>query len=273
MFGFVVANQEKLSPGDKDIYKSCYCGLCRSLGKRHGNLSRLTINYDMTFIILVLSSLYEEDYKRISERCMVHPVNKHTCRFNGISDYAADMNIVLAYFNFIDDWNDDKKLHSLIEAKLLEKAYRRVHVKYPDQCGNISAYLKELLEIEKSGELNPDIPANCFGKLMAEVVSFRKDNFSHHLRAFGTALGKFIYIMDACIDLKKDIKKESYNPMITTSSENFSTILNLLMADCVEKYRKLPIERHKDLIENILYSGVWTRFEAEKKRSKESNLQ
>jgi hypothetical protein len=43
------------------------------------------------------------------------------------------------------------------------------------------------------------------------------------------------------------------------------------MADCVEKYKQLPIIQDKNLIENILYSGVWTRYEAEKKKTKEEN--
>jgi hypothetical protein len=68
--------------------------------------------------------------------------------------------------------------------------------------------------------------------------------------------------MDACLDLKEDIKKERYNPLVTTSSDNFSSILNILMADCTEKYKTLPIEGDKNIIDNILYSGVWTRYVA-----------
>ena len=70
------------------------------------------------------------------------------------------------------------------------------------------------------------------------------------------------------MDLKSDIKNERYNPMIMSSSENFYDILNLLMAECIENYKKLPINQDKGLIENVLYSGVWTKYEAEKKKKK-----
>ncbi|ADK81229.1 DUF5685 family protein [Sediminispirochaeta smaragdinae] len=268
MFGYVVANLDKLTQEETERYRSCYCGLCNALGKRHGTTSRITINYDMTFLVLFLSSLYKKGYTFSTERCIVHPSKKHNFLRNDITDFAADMNVALTYYNFLDDWKDDKKILSLIEAKLFEKEYKKVAEKHPDQCSAIYRGLEELSAIEKSGELNPDIPANCFGKLMGEITVIQKDEYSERLRRFGNALGRFIYIMDACIDLKSDIKKKCYNPMIATPSENFTAILNLLMADCIEKYRLLPIYQDKNMIENILYSGVWTKYEAKKRKKR-----
>ncbi|MDC7124667.1 MAG: DUF5685 family protein [Spirochaetales bacterium] len=260
MFGSLVANLDKLSPEETERYRSCYCGLCRALGERHGTTSRITINYDMTFFIMFISSLYKRELTPGTERCIVHPGKKHVFLKNDITDYAADMNIALAYYNLLDDWIDDKNPISLMSAKLLKKEYTRVSDKYPEQCKAIQTHLEELSVIEKSGELNPDIPANCFGKLLEEITVIKEDEYSDKLRAFINSLGRFIYIMDACIDLKQDIKKERYNPMITTPSENFGNILNLLMADCTEKYVLLPINQDKTIIENILYSGIWTKY-------------
>jgi len=123
--------------------------------------------------------------------------------------------------------------------------------------------------MEKSGEINPDLPANCFGNIMSEIFVVKEDEFSGKLRSFGKSLGRFIYIMDACLDLKSDIRKERYNPMTAYSSEDFRSVLNLMMADCTEKYRRLPIDRDRNLIENILYSGVWTRYASENKKRNE----
>lgn len=262
MFGYVIANIDNLSQEEKDHYKACYCGLCKALGSRHGAISRITLTYDMTFLVLLLSSLYGQDTALNRERCAVHPLKQHNYWQNEITSYAADMNVLLAYFNFMDDWKDDKKITALIEAKAFEGSYRRVSKLYTDKCDIISRCLSTLSEIEKSGELNPDIPANCFGELMGEIFVYRDDEHAGDLREFGKALGKFIYIMDACLDLEADIKKERYNPLVTLSSQSFKEILNLLMADCTEKFRRLPIEKDKSIIENILYSGVWTRFEA-----------
>lgn len=271
MFGYVVANIDKLTLEEKKQYQSCYCGLCKALGTRHGTISRITLTYDMTFLVLFLSALYETENKIKTQHCIMHPIKKHEYWQNEITDYAADMNVALAYYNFLDDWQDERKVLSFCEAKLFEKENNRIAAQYPNQCNAIKTCLTELSKIEKSGELSPDIPANCFGKLMGEIFVMQEDEYAENLRGFGMALGKFIYIMDACLDLKADIKKEQYNPLITLPSENFSDILNLLMADCAEKYKKLPISQYKNLIENILYSGVWTKYEAKKKKTKEAD--
>lgn len=269
MFGYIVANMDKANDAEKEYYRACYCGLCRALRTRHGRISRLTLTYDMTFVSLFLAALYGKEQNRGMERCVLHPVKMHPYCQNEITDYAADMNVVLAYHNFLDDWIDDKQLLALGAAKMFEQEYGRVASLYPEKCEFISQCLKELTGIENQGELNPDIPANCFAKLLGEVFVWREDEYAQSLRAFGGALGKFIYIMDACLDLKADIKKERYNPLVATDSSSFSAILNLLMADCTEKYKQLPIQQDKPLIENILYSGVWTRYEADKKKIKE----
>jgi len=268
MFGYVVANPEKLSPEENVRYRSCYCGLCKALGDRHGALSRLTVTYDMTFLVLALSSAYGEESANGSERCPAHPVKPHAYWRNAITDYAADMNVALAYYDFLDDWHDDHSLLALAEARLFKKEYDRVASLYPELCAKIGARIGELSAIEASGETNPDIPANCFGSLMGELFAFRDDERAADLRAFGHALGKFIYIMDACMDFGQDIRRELYNAMTATDSSGFESILHLLMADCVEKYRRLGLQMDSGLIENILYSGVWTRFEARNRKGR-----
>lgn len=268
MFGYVVANVDALSPEEKSIYREYYCGLCHELGSRHGSISRITLTYDMTFLILLLSSLYDMEGKRGNERCVPHPIKKHGYMVNDITSYAADMNMALVYYNKLDDWEDDKSILALLESGLFKHECLRVEKQYPRQCGAIKECLDELSRLEKSDELNPDLPAACFGRMMGEIFVFREDEYSEALRSFGFALGKFIYIMDACLDLKKDIKKGSYNPLIMQSSEDFKDILNLLMADCVNEYGRLPISHNKGIIDNILYSGVWIRYEAAKKKPK-----
>jgi hypothetical protein len=268
MFGYVIADFDKLTEEEKLRYRSCYCGLCMALGKRHGTVSRITLTYDMTFLILLLSALYGEDDKAGTGRCIVHPVRR--CRYsrNEFTDYAADMNVVLAYYNFLDDWSDSRKITAMGEAKLFERKYRRIEEQYPVRCKRIKECLDELSDAEKAGTANPDVPASCFGRLLGEIFVRNDDEYGSGLRAFGNSMGRFIYIMDACLDLKEDIKRGRYNPMAATPSGDFGDILNLLMSDCMEKYRQLPVRRDEKLIENILYSGVWTRYEVKNKKAK-----
>lgn len=269
MFGYVIANSDKLKEEENEKYRSCYCGLCKSLGKNYGSKGRITLSYDMTFLVLLISSIYNKNTIIETEKCLFHPVKPHKSLHNEITDYAASMNIALAYYNFLDDWNDDKNIISRGKAKLFEHEIKSIQLSYPRQCFTISNCLEELTHIEKSGELNPDIPANCFGTLMGETFVIKEDEYASDLREFGKSLGKFIYIMDACVDLKKDIEKEHYNPMLTTPTESFQEILDILMSDCIQKYNKLPVTLYKGILDNILYSGVWTKYEAMKRKSKE----
>ena len=100
MFGYVVVNTDKLTPEEKKQYRAFYCGLCKTLGTRHGKISRFTLTYDMTFLVLFLSALYKTDMIVRTERCIIHPLKSHEYCLNEITGYAADMNVILTYYNF-----------------------------------------------------------------------------------------------------------------------------------------------------------------------------
>ena len=108
MFGYVIINKPEMKLKDFDLYRSYYCGLCRDLKESFGFKGQLTLNYDLTFLAILLDGLYE-DNTTISEcRCIVHPFSKHATRRNEYTDYAADMNVLLTYYQCLDDWKDEK---------------------------------------------------------------------------------------------------------------------------------------------------------------------
>ena len=125
MFGYVVLNKPEIKFKDFDMYRSFYCGLCRELRERYGISGQITLSYDMTFVILLLSALYEPPTRKGTTRCIVHPVRKQTVRKNAITEYGADMNIFLTYYKCKDDWNDEKKILSLAYGKLLESKEKK----------------------------------------------------------------------------------------------------------------------------------------------------
>ena len=110
MFGYIQANEEDLTEDEKTRYHAAYCGLCRTLGQRHGQLSRLSLTYDLTFLTLLLTSLYEPDEKNAGKRCLVHPCRTRPYMVDRYTEYAADMTAALAYFKCMDDWKDEKKV-------------------------------------------------------------------------------------------------------------------------------------------------------------------
>ena len=77
MFGYVKPCLESLDEAQKKRYRAWYCGLCQSLGDRHGFRGRMTLTYDMTFLAIFLSALYEPG-KRTGRCAVCRTRRKHT---------------------------------------------------------------------------------------------------------------------------------------------------------------------------------------------------
>ena len=59
MFGYVTINKEELPAEEYERFHSYYCGLCRVLRDKYKRRGQLLLNYDMTFLAILLTSLYE----------------------------------------------------------------------------------------------------------------------------------------------------------------------------------------------------------------------
>ena len=275
MFGFVIADLGALSEEQLKRYRGAYCGLCRTLRTRHGELSRLTLNYDMTFLVLLLNAMYEPEETAGSGRCLPHPVHERSWWTSRFTDYAADMNVALAYHNCMDDWNDDRRLAPLAEAKILKQHYAGIAAQWPAQCRAIEDCMAEIAALEREKSREPDAAANSFARLMGLLFTPERDSvWDGHIRLFGEALGRFIYMMAACVDLEKDRKSGSYNPLLAAgwgerSEEERLTLLKMLIGECTAEFELLPIVRDADILRNVLYSGVWTQYAVMQKRQKE----
>ena len=69
MFGYVTINRGELKVRELETYESYYCGLCRVLKDRYGLAGCTMLNYDMTFLGMLLSSLYEEKEEPAKRVC------------------------------------------------------------------------------------------------------------------------------------------------------------------------------------------------------------
>lgn len=274
MFGYVVMNKPEMKVKDFDMYRSFYCGLCRELRERYGIAGQISLNYDMTFVILLLSGLYEPPVRKGTTRCIVHPVIKQDIRKNEFTEYAADMNLILTYYKCMDDWNDEQKLLRLGYAKLLEKNNHRTEVVYQEKAEKIVYYLNQLSRWEKEEETDIDKMAGCFGRIMEEIFAYKHDNWEPTLRRMGFYLGKFIYLLDAYEDVEKDAENGNYNPfsgkyIMEGFEEQVRQLLTMMLAEACREFEKLPIIKYADILRNILYSGVWCRFQAVSKKRRE----
>lgn len=272
MFGYVSADPSRLSGEDFRRYRGCYCGLCRALKKNCGGACRLALSYDMTFLILLLSSLYEPEEAQGEERCIVHPMKPHGWWENEVTRYGAYMNAALAYYNCLDDWHDEHRLTSLVQARLLSRAAREAAACYPRPCGVMARQLSRITELERE-QAGVDALAGAFGELMAELFVVREDRWAPLLRRFGMALGRFIYVMDAVCDLERDRKRKQFNPLLALDAppEHFRAHLTMLIADAAEAFERLPLVQDEALLRNILYQGVWLKYDRLLAPAKENN--
>ena len=265
MFGYVTICEPELKVKDLKKYRAYYCGLCRILKEDYGFMGQMTLTYDMTFAVILLSSLYESQTETRMHRCKVHPVKKQFMLTNEITSYAAAMNVLLAYYHMEDDWNDEHKVSSLMTKSLIYRKAERISEQYPRQSGGIRKWLRELDECEKEGSTDIDRTAGCFGHLMEELFVYREDIWEKNLRRMGFFLGKFIYLMDAYEDLPEDIEKGRYNPLKQLYEqedyeERMQQILCMMIAESTAEFARLPCLVDVDILRNILYDGVWSRY-------------
>lgn len=274
MFGYVIVNKGDLKFREFDIYHSYYCGLCRSLKERYGVKGQISLSYDMTFLVMLLTGLYEPEIREQHARCVVHPFGKQLSRGNEFTDYGADMNVLFACYKCRDDWEDERKFLKLAYGKLMKGSFKGIGGRYCEKVKRIDSLMKQIARKEQSGTEDIDCMAGLFGQVMGEIFAVKSDEWEDSLRNLGTFLGKYIYILDAYEDIEEDLKGNRFNPLKSRYErpdfdEEVKTILTMLMAECCREFEKLPILDNVEILRNILYSGVWYRYEAvHKKRDK-----
>ena len=269
MFGYVMANLSEMEKSRRKRYTQVYCGICRGIRSQCSQSCRMALSYDMAFLSMLLMSLYEPEESGGNHACVLHPGRSWTD--NIYIRYGADMNVALAYYKALDDYEDEGKITAKFLCNLFGKELERIQATYPRQCRAIAEGISALNRLEKDGCANPDEPAGCFGKLMGELLVYEEDLWAPTLRKLGEALGRYIYLADAAVDYRRDQKKKQYNPFLAMGMQEdwnaWEQYLVLAMSRCTDAYERLPLVQDKDILDNILYSGVWIEYRRRQRRS------
>lgn len=266
MFGYVKINKKDLTFREYEHYKGYYCGVCKYLKRNHTELSRMTLNYDITFLVLLLTSLYEPKAQITYEKCMSSPFKKNKTIINEVTEYAASMNILLAYYKLLDNVIDENGVKDKFLCYAFKKSFKTADIKYPKKSEHIKVCLEELHKLEDEKCYNIDKTSNCFGKLMSELFVYKDDKYIETLKKIGFNIGKYIYIIDAYEDLEDDVKKNRYNPFLDYNSKTeeltkkVDRIIGFTLANLERAIRSLNINVNNAIIENIIYSGVYLRY-------------
>lgn len=260
MFGNVIPSRKDMTDEEKAKYRAHYCGLCHVLNERYGKQGRLSLSFDMVFLELLLSDLMDKEETKGRERCPIRPLKDHDYIFTDMTGYAADMQMLLSYYSLLDDIHDEGKGEK--REKKISPIMPAIESRYPRQSEALRNGLKALSERESANDSDPEAMALAFGRILSEVfIPDEKSFFRDDLGAIGCGLGRFIYLMDAYRDRKKDRKKGLYNPLSgSLDDKRIEEMLIDAASTASSAFERLPLDQHVSLLRNILYSGIWTGF-------------
>lgn len=276
MLGYVVINKNLLSEEDFDVYRGYYCGVCKSIGRRHGQIPRLVLSYDIVFLAMVLSSMCESEIDLIREHCIIHPLSKNPVIKNDEAlDYAGDMLILLAYYNFLDDKEDEHKVRGALGSGALKGSVNKLKKKYPEIAQSIDENLLKLSKLEKEKSDSIDLTCEAFGNVLKDVFagypSIQSESEKRILENLGYNLGRWIYIMDALDDYEDDKKSGSYNPLIyrVQGLDGLEDVIYNYLGNVSSSLDLLDIKKNKGIIDNIVMLGLRGRTDGLLKKGEE----
>ena len=274
MFGYIRTDTPELRVRENEYYRAVYCGLCRAQGKCTGQCSRMTLSYDVTFLALLRLAISKEKHEMKLGRCIAHPFKKRAY-ITGCDaiNYCAYASAILLYGKTIDDIQDEKGMKrlkaSLFKPFAASMRRRAIHKGYAELDRSVFEGLIKLSETEKKRLPSVDEPAECFGNILADIISFGLDGKDEIvMRNIGRHIGKWIYIVDACDDHKEDLEKGRFNPFIYLYNgkplteelkKDIETALKLELLAAEPAFDLIDFDGISDIegiIKNIIYRGM-----------------
>ncbi len=217
MFGYVRPVLDRLEETERELYQSAYCGLCHTMGRRHGWPARFTLNYDFAFLTVLMYGEAGND-NTLCARCPAHPLRApRQCLCGPSMEAAADESVILTWYKFTDDVEDRgfwRGLPYRVVRRLFRRPYRRAAAARPDFDHRVRDGMERLKALERARSPQLDRVADTFASILA--AAGRTGENGPRDRALEQLLyhvGRWIYLVDAWDDLDEDLKKGRYNPL------------------------------------------------------------
>ena len=271
MFGYVRTAPDHLTEEEQQLFRSAYCGLCHTLGRRYGAVSRMILNYDLTFLAILLS----EDVYCSSEnhRCMVHPFRGRMCaRANAALELAADYSVILTWWQLRDGIADHGFFRGLkyrAAAWLLRRAYRKARQLQPEFDRRTREQLDVLETLERQRCASMDQVADTFAQLLAAAAEGVGDPVRRRvLTQLLYHLGRWVYLVDAADDLERDARDGNYNPLLyrfnrqdggltAEQQAELARTLDLSIRQMAAAYELLDFGIWSNIICSVVYEGLY----------------
>lgn len=283
MFGYVKTDNPNMYVKDTVLYRSMYCGLCKSIGRSCGQKARFALNYDLTFLSIFMHNILDIDVKIEKQRCVVHWLRKRPVAVPDLlSDRIGALNIILAYHKINDDVSDVGK--GKIKRAFFKSSYKKALQKEPELDAIVKKRFQTLWKYEKENNDSIDMVADPFGNLMVDIVkNIAGEVFDENLQNLSYNLGKWIYLIDALDDFDDDKKKNNYNvfanaykdaedknQLISNYKQELEFIFGETLLAITQSAKKLNYKFNHDLTDNILLFGLklQTKMVMENKKCK-----
>lgn len=241
------------------------------------------LSYDMTFMALVRLALEEVKPTVGRGRCIAHPFRRRPMvkpprgsREQEIFSLCACATVLLSYHKLCDDIADERgmrRLRAVLVKPLIAPLRRRAVKRFGSLEAVIRQRLAELSALEKSDGTSMDAPAEIFGKLLADVLSYGLEGAAKRIAAeIGFHIGKWVYLVDAADDHEEDVRKGRYNPLTRAYGEKLDSqareaLLTALIAELCEAERGFDLLNYPEgdleaIVKNIIYLGMPQTAEA-----------
>lgn len=172
MLGYIKIDKGELKVREYEVYTGYYCGVCKSIGRRYGQLPRMVLSYDAAFLAILLASLSDESDTPVQEHCIAHPViKKKTVIRNRAIDYAGDVMLILAWYKLADDAADEGKVYAKPVMLMMKRIFRRLNSLYPELCSSVKCHLSALSALEREKCASIDMAAEAFSKIMEDIFT------------------------------------------------------------------------------------------------------
>lgn len=214
MFGYV--RPPELPPEELERFRRMYCGLCHALGKKYGQAARMILNYDLTYLAILLSP--REEGPAAHRRCVPHPLHgRDYLEMDPALEMAADESVILAYWQARDGVADHGRVRGLpyrAVSGALEGAYRQAAQARPAFDRAVRRQLELLGELEREGCPSMDRAADTFAALLDSAAAEVDEPIRRRvLEQLLYHLGRWVYLVDAADDLGRDLSCGGYNPV------------------------------------------------------------
>lgn len=264
IFGYVRPLRGELRCKDLDLYRATYCGLCRTLRRQCGVVAPMILNYDFTFLAVLLAPAAGETVT-CRYRCHVVPTRRCMCEQSPALERSADASVILAYWQTLDRLRDEKgaaRLGAWAVKQLLGRAYAGAIRRRPAFGKTVQERLDELHRLEQENCPSLDRPADAFANLLVAAAPEREQAGEQRaMEQLLYHLGRWIYLVDARDDLEEDRRSGNYNPIIlrwgdAPADSELEATLNRSVAMMRSAADLLDFGRQTELIENVLNYGL-----------------